>query len=94
MSGINLVESDTFTKNEVTLVAVLLNLLEAWAQNYMGNQFGEVSAEDVVKNFNEAALPVGMLIGDLIMEHPQIMDLIDKVLEEAREAYEVATSQE
>lgn len=71
-----------FTKNELALLAMILNLLESWAQNYLAVEDGERLPEQAIKNFNEDALKLGVMIATLTMEYPDLIEQIDEVLQE------------
>lgn len=73
-----------FTKNEIALLVMILGLLESWGKSYVALQLGEKSAELVVSDFNQDALPLSIMITDLFGAYPDLIDMVEDVINEAR----------
>lgn len=77
-----------FSKNELALLAMIFNLLEGWAENYLANRYEGRPAEEVITKFNEQALTLGIMLAGLVEENPDLIDQMGDVVQEAKELAE------
>lgn len=77
------VKDNPFTDNEVALLVVLMAGLESWAGNYLAWKDENKSGDDVIEDFNEAALKQGIVLATIIEAYPEVLDHMDRIMHEA-----------